>query len=563
MPPPMHFGDGLGTPLELVPERLTGCANSPTNSLMNFLNFKGSLVVLFVTVLGCLAAASASTTNTPTPKPSPKDGERGTVSYWQKELPGKSKRDIKAMLGTPQTIAEQGAVYNYPGEFFHPDLDEWRALLIRFDQADLAESFTGEGSDTKTYKIEAPPWQQTADATGVPTGSPSPSPSPTPNIEAVKEQVQASVGTVEMTEQPLGNSGAGATAFIFEFNGKKFITTNIHVLEGEAATEIQLAWHHGPRPGAINSPRIPSLARVKTSFEVFQRELSKIPPPTIKSSSGQLLTPSRECLLSEGRDIAMFPTTTALPALIPSTEQPKRGQNVVIVGNPEAGHTLAALEAEITNVGPDRFELDRVRGGEIVGGMSGSPVVDVATGKVLGIITYGTERKKWIGDEVHTSAWGTQVVPMFEVQKRFFAYRCDNLVDLQQFTWAQFVNDCLILNAMRERTLSVFWASSGFSVASGNGTTKELTPDFDNKAQMTYSSFVKDAQRFIGSSDFDFRVRRWQEYQRKLETLLQTDLVDPRYPIVTPYIRRELNSTVSTARREVIHKLREEAGKVQ
>lgn len=555
MPPPMHFGDGRGKPLELVSERLTGCANSPTNSLMNFLNFKGSLVVLSITALGCLAAASASTTNTPTPKPSPKDDERGTVSYWQKELPGKSKRDIKALLGTPHTIAEQGAVYNYPEEFFHPDLDEWRSLLIRFDQADLVESFTGEGSDTKTYKIEAPSWQQAADAAAIPAPTPEASPSPTgtgPSGARIKEttdRVEASIVTMEMTEPAVSikaeDSGTGGTGFVMEHDKKKYIASNIHVLEGEAVQEIRLAWHHGPRPGIINSPRLAQKARIRTSFDSFLTEMMALPQQRMKSTAGDLLPPTdRQLLLSDNRDIALVPVETEVPALTISPEPPKREQIVLIIGNAEATHTLQVAEAQVEQIGPDRFEIGRVRQNELQPGMSGSPVVDAESGEVLGVFTYAAP-----------SSGGKEV--------RFFAYRVDNLADLRSTTWPEFVRDCAIMTAFRERMLNVNWASKAYAVVMDNQPLHELTPDFDSSVQIAYASFARDIDRIPDTRDRSDIINRWHAYQRKLENLLQASLEERKYTVRTPYIKRSMDTVLADERAKVIRVLREQAGKIQ
>ena len=524
----------------------------------------GALTCILLLALCVNLAAQA--TNAATQKASPGEGERGTVAYWEKELQGKTKRDIKSALGTPQGIAEQGAVYRYNDEFFHPDLDQWRTLLIRFNSDDLVESFTGEGSDTKTYKIDAAGWQEAADAAGIPAPTPTPSAAPTPDLDALKEEVQASVATIEFSADVSGHAGSssGATGFIAEKDNKKYLVTNIHVLEGEAGTEIQVAWHHGPKAGEANGPRLAAQARVKSSFEIFQKYMQRIPLPVLKSSGGvNLKSSGTPLLLSQGRDIALLPLETDVQPLEFSTTPPKRGQSVVIVGNPEAGQTLVGLQAKVTNVGPDRFEVSEITGGSIVPGMSGSPVVDAASGQVLGIVSYGIERKQWVGDQAIPSSAGPQVVSWFEVKQQVFAYRLDNLNDFEQTSWPQFVNDCVILTALRERTLNVYWAKNAYDAASDSNVLKELTPDFDNKVQLAYSSFAKDAQRFVKSSDADYRRSRWNEYQRKLETFLRTDLADPKYRIATSYMRRELDGTVANARSYVTKVLRAEAGKIQ
>lgn len=523
------------------------------------------IAVLFLPLCTNLSAESAATAEPSAPKPPPNEGERGTIVYWQKELQGKNKRDVKSLLGTPQTIAEQGAIYNYPGEFFHPDLDQWRSLSIRFNADDLAESFTGEGSDTKTYKIEAPAWQQAADAAGVPAATPTPSPSPTPDLEHIKKQVEASVVTVQLTEPPVDfkDSGSGGTGFVVQHEGGPYIATNIHVLESEANTEIQLAWHHGPRPGGGNNPRTSSKSRIRSSFAEFQKGVSTLPLPQIKSNSGASVVASGNIIFSDSRDLALIPTKVEVPSLKFASRPPERGREVLIVGNADASHTFSVLEAEISQIGPDRFELDRIRGGQLKPGMSGSPVVDAETGEVLGIFTYLTVRKEWIDDNLSRSIQGEEIVGNFKLEKRYFAFRCDNLLDLRSFSWPQFVNDCLVVHATRERTTNVFWASNAYGAASGNGEFYELTPDFDNKVQLLYSSFVKDAQRFLKANDAAYRTRRWQEYQRKLENLLQTDVSDPSRLISVPYMRRELETSVASAHRDVSQALRAGAGKVQ
>jgi len=114
-----------------------------------------SLQIIFATVM-----ASFMSLDLFAQKPAPAAESKGTVEFWQRELLGKSKTEVKALLGTPASIAEQGSVYNYPDEFFHPDLDQWRGLVISFDDQDRVESFSG-GEDSKIYQLETPVSQAT------------------------------------------------------------------------------------------------------------------------------------------------------------------------------------------------------------------------------------------------------------------------------------------------------------------------------------------------------------------------------------------------------------------
>lgn len=547
---------------------------------MNMILAKFGAVVSTLLLIHCnsTAAESVVSAQQSVPKPSPSAGERGTIAYWQTELKGKAKHEVKALLGTPSSIAEQGAVYCYPAEFFHPDLDQWRDILIRFSADDSVESFTGAGNDTKVYSVGSPTWQEAADVSGIPLAQPSPA--PTPDLQLVLADVEASTITIQYTESSDNQQqGSGATGFLVEHNNKTYVVTNIHVLEGEASTELQLAWHHGLRPGRGTDSRHANSSRIRTSFVDFQRAASSLQLPEMKTGSGSSLTAGSDILFSDGKDIALIPTESESPKLQFSTDSPVRGRRVIIVGNSGATHTMSAVEAEISNVGPDRFELDRVSrvmGGSsgIEAGMSGSAVVDLETKRVLGVVTYGITRAKWVGDNVQPSIVGGQVVRNFELEQKYFAYRCDNLSDLTTFKWSQFVNDCLVLHAIRERTLNVLWASNAYEAAQDASQFYSLTPDLDNKVEIAYSSFVKDASRFLTMTDNSQSAsaskrkqevirNRWQEYQRKLETLLQVEPSSPTLKLTVPWFIRELNTTVAAGRRDTATKLRSKAGFVQ
>lgn len=110
-------------------------------------------------IIAAAALAAAVPPELLAQKPAPEAESRGTVEFWQQYFPGKTKKDVKALLGPPKQIAEQGAFYYYPDEFFHPDLDEWRTLVVRFGEQDQVDSFSG-GDDSKTYQVSASPIQQ-------------------------------------------------------------------------------------------------------------------------------------------------------------------------------------------------------------------------------------------------------------------------------------------------------------------------------------------------------------------------------------------------------------------
>lgn len=513
-------------------------------------NLLARLTLLILITSGSLFAESVS------PKPAPSETERGSVEYWQETLKGKTKRQVKSELGTPAAIEDRGSVYIYKADFFHPDLDQWRDLLIRFSEVDeFAESFTGSGNDTKTYSVGVP----TADELAPPT----PTPEPTPTTDELKRRIEKSIVTIEYSESNRQGQGAGGTGFLVDYEGRKYVATNIHVLEGEADTQVRLAWHHGPRPGPASNPRLRQKSRVKLSFQDFAKEIIRLPVPTAKSVDGTPISLGTELLLSAERDIALIPATTTAPALKLSKTPPTRELECLVIGDPEAARTLLVLDAEISQIGPDRIELDRLRGGELKPGMSGSPVVNSTTGEVIGIISYLTKRTDWKEDVIVPGAFGASVVRIMEQEIRNFAYRLDNAEDLRKHSWQEFVRDCLMLVAMEERTANVYWASLAYSVVSGKDEELKLTPDFDNSVSILYDSFVSDLRQIHNLRDRARIISMWQGYQRRLELALHNDLNNPQYKVRTPWFTKLVSTDIHPARRFTSAKLRERSGHVQ
>ena len=519
--------------------------------------------VLIAVTLAFPAALAQSPASTP--KPTPEPGARGTVDFWEKQLQGKFKPQVKADLGTPTGGIEQnGDIYIYKSEFFHPDLDEWRDLRITFSSKDGAvESFTGSGGDTKPYAVTAP----LADVVAPPT----PTPTPPPSLDELKSKLERSVVTVEFTEPDASadytaGAGAGATGFLISYNGKPYVATVIHALEGEASTEIAAAWHHGPRKSRADSQRMPSRARVKTSFEDFLKLAANLPLPKVKANSGSEIKLGKELLFSKERDLVLIPVEAQAATLSISETPPLLQQKLLISGNAEAAHTLSTFEAEVSRVGPDRIEVAGIPGDKAKPGMSGGPVVDAKHGHVIGAIAYVVEgAPDWLKDEIVSGGPGgnATVIRIYQTNFRNTAFRIDNLSDLEPISWARFVQDCAILLALRERTLNVRWASLAINAAKGTEPAYELTPDFDNHVYLTYSSFVRDFPRLLTTQDPVYRLNAWQTYQRKLEQFLRTDLDDPRFNIVTPYVKRLADTITARSRQETVLKLRAEAGKVQ
>ena len=382
------------------------------------------------------------------------------------------------------------------------------------------------------------------------------------NIKEFKRRVESATVTIEYNQ---ADRAAGATGFLVEFKGQKYILTNIHVLEGEATTESQVIWSEGPRDYRSGIGRISHLSRLRTSYDVFQKQLVTSPLPKIKTTSGDTLQVSPSLLLSEARDIALIPVKTDLEPLLIADEPAKSGQDIFVVGNPEAEHTLIVLDGKIDATGPERLELSCV--GELKQGMSGGAVVDSKTGKVIGAIAYAVRKIQntnnkfdveqiFINGQLHI----VRINDRFERVVRNFAFRIDNINDFQNITWAQFLTDCGALHAMNERSLNIARAAQAPYINHGNNQMGlfEIPPDFNSSINILYSSTISKLRSPQNQIDFN---KKWLTFQNTLQNLLNQDMSNPQYKIKTPYIRRMVEQDIFSDRQYLATKLRSLSGK--
>jgi hypothetical protein len=101
------------------------------------------------------------------------------------------------------------------------------------------------------------------------------------------------------------------------------------------------------------------------------------------------------------------------------------GDEVVVLGNGEGSRVITPLPGKLLGIGPDRIEVDS----QFVPGNSGSPIVHVPSGKVIGIATYLTKRR--FADLVDRDAGAV----------RRFGYRLDSVKQWQPVHWGMYQNE--------------------------------------------------------------------------------------------------------------------------
>ncbi|MGB8353564.1 MAG: serine protease [Chthoniobacteraceae bacterium] len=100
------------------------------------------------------------------------------------------------------------------------------------------------------------------------------------------------------------------------------------------------------------------------------------------------------------------------------------GDAVVVLGNAEGGGVVNTIIGKIVGIGPNLVEIDA----QFVPGNSGSPIIHIKTGKVIGVATYSVTRKYNV----------TTNEKMRKPEIRRFGYRLDTVKKWQPVNWQSF-----------------------------------------------------------------------------------------------------------------------------
>jgi hypothetical protein len=132
--------------------------------------------------------------------------------------------------------------------------------------------------------------------------------------------------------------------------------------------------------------------------------------------------------LAAGRDIARFelqkPPANPLEISTDLNDSVRIGDEVVVPGNSGGGGVATIIKGAVVGIGPDRIEVST----PFIPGNSGSPIIHVKTGKVIGIATYITMRYE---DPTRNRA----------VAVRHFGYRIDTAATWERLDWNAFRQD--------------------------------------------------------------------------------------------------------------------------
>lgn len=194
--------------------------------------------------------------------------------------------------------------------------------------------------------------------------------------------------------------GAGS-GFIAEQDGKRYLFTNAHVVAGMKQPAFTLLDGRRLTPVAIESA---------AGHDVIRFALKEEPAQAMEIATG--------------------------------IEQNVRlDDDVTVYGNSGGAGVVTSLPGKIVGIGPDRIEVSS----PFIPGNSGSPIIHLPTGRVLGVATYLTKKHE---------EWGENGGPSDVIRR--YGYRLDSVKRWEPVNWQAFQVDAERIEKISKLTEDIF-----------------------------------------------------------------------------------------------------------
>ncbi|HEV7867745.1 MAG TPA: serine protease [Chthoniobacteraceae bacterium] len=334
-----------------------------------------------------------------------------------------------------------------------------------------------------------------------------PLPPPTPTLPPIPEPASVPEDT-DLVQRyhsalVLVKEGAGAgSGFVCKAWGQPRLFTNIHVVAG------------------MKQPQFTALSGAK-----------------IAAGAGEA---------AAGHDVMRFelatPPAVVLEMLANLEATVKIGDPIVVLGNSGGGGVVTKLGGKLVGIGPDRVEVSA----EFIPGNSGSPIIHVPTGKVIGIATYLMRRY----DEFSTAAQSPRTSRSPALVIRRFGYRLDSVTRWEPVNWGVFQAEADRIQRVSEVTEDVF----DFL----NALRKKETPQFATEALRRPASQWMTAVSGGRLSEAD-RLQATQTFLSSLRWLVRGDVASAETQLRYSYFREELRKEREV--RDKLYKAFDDEGK--
>ena len=183
--------------------------------------------------------------------------------------------------------------------------------------------------------------------------------------------------------------------------------------------------------------------------------ISEVRQPVITRLDGVSITPGT-AELAVGRDIARLaltqPPRHVLEATTDFDNDVHIDDDVIVLGNKGGGGVVTELKGKVVGIGPDRLEVSA----EFIPGNSGSPIIHLKTGKVIGIATYLTKRYEEFSSHPQGGASGVPTNGKGEVVVRRYGYRIDKVPAWEPVNWAEMYAEAEQMEQVSKLTEDIF-----------------------------------------------------------------------------------------------------------
>ncbi len=218
--------------------------------------------------------------------------------------------------------------------------------------------------------------------------------------------------------------------------------------------------------------------------------------------------------------MTLKPEGTPLEIMMGVEQGVSIGDEVVVLGNAEGAGVINTIQGTIVGLGPDLVEIDA----PFLPGNSGSPIIHLKSGKVIGVATYLTIRSY---DKVTGQALREPLV-------RRFGYRLDSVKTWQPVNWQSFLNQAKEMESVETLTkdLVAFLNDLGINhqVTPGAHLNPAMKPHIDQ-----WMAVVK--AKHLSPHDADMADQNLLSY---LKTTCQFDVTATQSHLTYDYFQRQL-----------------------
>ena len=242
-----------------------------------------------------------------------------------------------------------------------------------------------------------------------------------------------------------------------------------------------------------------------------------------------------------GHDImsfAVFPDVKAMEMMTEVEKNVSIGDPVAVLGNPEGARVIKPLVGRVVGIGPNLVEVDAA----FVPGNSGSPILHLKSGKVIGVATYLTLREM-------DSLTGRRAP-----QIRRFGFRLDSVKQWQPIVWPVYNEEFQAIEKIEARTHDLAALLRELGRTGGINTANHRDPAIRNPLE----KFDKAAgSKGLNAAD---RGRAVKDLMSAMRTACQSDIAQAQMRLRYDFFRKSLGEEQKV--REEFYKIFDELMKL-